>query len=230
MSIVFVANDFWPPDFANTSFDESEFLPLDEGHFLIAFLVNLDPGDAPNAPSGWTEISSSPVVLPDPPNQFFATMWAFWKVLGAAETGVYDFSNGDPESSGWYGNFEEYSGTDPANPVAVNSKDGTYDNNAATVQNLPSVTVPHTGGILLAATTNQGPDNTFNQPVIATMTLRSEGPVYVFDRSVAAGPTGDVEVVYPGPTGFILGFLLALNPPIEPGARFDCATVDSQIN
>lgn len=224
MSIQFVEDDFWFG--ANFEFDETEFLPLNEGDLLLVFLVNVDPGDAPSPPAGWTALPDNVAVLPDPPNQFFATMWGFYHIIEAGDTGIYDFSNGDPESGGWSANFGEYSGTDLVAPVTVNSKEGTYDNNAALAQILPSVTVPYSDSRLLVASVDQGTQ----EPVVENMTVRTTGPIYLFDRAAAAGPTGDVTVTYPEETGWIVGFLLALNPPIEAGQRFDCSTIDSQIN
>lgn len=220
----FVAQDLWPG--ANFEFDETEFLPLTEGNVLLAFLVNADPGDAPNPPAGWTELGSSPAVLPDPPSSFFATMWAYEHLIGPSDTGVYDFTNADPESSGWSANFIEYSGLDPAVPTGNNSMAG--NGNATPTLTLPAVTVDRTGSWVLIATANQ----ITTQPIVAGFTDRSDGPVYLFDKAVNAGSTGDVDVVSANEsgTGWDVGFLIVLNPPVEPGQRFDCSTIDSQIN
>ena len=223
MPITFVAQDFWNNQ---TSYDETEFLPLTVGDVLLAFLQNVDPTDAPVAPAGWTELTNSPAVLPDPPSSFFATMWGYVHVIEEGDTGIYDFDNGDPETLGWRANFIEYSGVDLDSPVEDNSFAG--NGNATVILTLPAVVATRTGSRLLVATANQ----ITTQPTVEGFTDLSDGFVYLFDKATPVGSSGDVDVVSANEfgTGWDVGFLIVLNPPIEAGARFDCSAVDSQIN
>ena len=225
MTIAFVAQEW---DLGNFEFDMST-LPLTEGDILIAFLVNADPGDVPSPPVGWTELSSSPAVLPDPPSSFFATMWAYVHVLGAGETGIYDFTNADPESLGWAAAFAEYSDLDPDAPTGNNSMNG--NGNATPTLTLPAVTATRTGSTALVAAANQ----LTLQPSVEGFTARpnvTAVPIYLFDKVVNVGSTGDIDVVSANElgNGWDIAFLIILQPAIAAGTRFDCAVIDSQIN
>lgn len=220
MSIAFVGNDFWIT--LEVEYDESAFLPLNEGSILFAFLQNNDPADVPDPPTGWVEIPESPIDAT--PSSFFATMWGFYKILEAAETGIYNFDAGS--SVGWRANFVEYSGADPADPIADVSS--AQNGNATPILTLPSVTVERSNSRLILPTPNQ----ISSAPTVDQFTLRSNGPVYVFDKAADAGVSGDVDVVSFNEvgTGWDLGFLIAVNPTVEAGVRFDCSTIDAQIN
>lgn len=222
MSVQFVADDAWPG--ANFEFDETAFLPLDAGDFLFAFLVG-SSGDDPDPPAGWTQIALSPVDAEA--FTFFTVMWGFYHEITVGDSGIYDFTNADPESLGWSANFVEYSGVDPDSPVQAVSKNS--NGNASPILTLPSITVARTGSRVLVATANQ----IVTAPTVENFTLRTaDGPMYVFDKAAGAGSTGGIDVVSANEsgTGWDLGFLIALNPPLEPGTRFDCSTIDSQIN
>lgn len=223
MSVQFVASDLWPG--ANFEFDETEFLPLTEGDVLFAFLVG-SSADTPDPPTGWTEINLSPVDAIA--FGFFTAMWGYVHVIGSGDTGIYDFTNeADGDSSGWSANFIECSSVDADAIVQAVSKNS--NGNATPTLTLDSVTATRTGSRVLVATANQ----IVTPPTVETFTLRTEdGPMYVFDKAANPGATGDVVVVSANEagTGWDLGFLIVVNPPLEAGARFDCSTVDSQIN
>lgn len=205
----------------NFEFDVSATLPLTEGNVVFAFLVG-STADTPAPPTGWTQISQSPVDAVA--FGFFTAMWGYWHVVGPAETGVYDFTNDDdPESLGWSANFVEYSGVHHGAPVEAVSKNS--NGNATPTLTLPSINVSSTGNRLLVATANQ----IVTAPTVATFTIRTNGPMYVFDKSATAGATGPVDVVSANGagTGWDLGFLLSLRcsgslalplpPDTEPG-------------
>lgn len=223
MAVAFVASDLWPG--ANFEFDENGLLPLTEGDVLFAFLVG-STADEPDPPAGWTEINLSPVDATA--FTFFTAMWGYAHVIGPGDTGIYDFTNeADEDSSGWSANFVEYSGVDPDAIVQAVSKNS--NGNATPTLTLDSLTVTRTGSRVLVATANQ----IVTAPTVETFTLRTEdGPMYVFDRAANPGATGDVVVVSANEsgTGWDLAFLIVVNPPLDAGARFDCAAIDSQIN
>lgn len=221
MAVTFVGDD--GAFGANFEFDVSATLPLTEGDVLFVFLVG-SVADTPNTPAGWTLLSMSPVDAEA--FTFFTAMWGYYHVVTAGDSGVYDFTNADPESLGWSANFVEYSGVDTASIVQAVSKNS--NGNATPTLTLSSLTVTRTGSRVLMATANQ----IVTAPTIETFTQRTDGPMFVFDRAANPGATGDVVVVSANEvgTGWDLGFLIVVNPPLDAGARFDCAAIDSQIN
>jgi hypothetical protein len=211
-NIEFVAQDFWFD--ANFEFDENQFLPLNEGDILLAFLAGLST-DEPSPPVGWTAIDNSPAFLPGAPPSNFTRLWGFWHVIGSSDTGVYDFTNaGDPESSGWSANFVEYSGVDPADPLAAVSAAG--KDIGSTTLTLPSINTAHTDARVIVATVNRF---TLNSTITGGgFTDRSSGPVWIDDKTQGTmGATGDVNVVTASSDNWELGFLIALNPNCEGG-------------
>jgi len=205
----------------NFEFDVSAELPLTEGNVILAFLVG-SIVDTPGPPARWTEIDLSPVDAVE--FTFFTAMWGYWHVVTADDPGVYDFTNEDePESSGWSANFVEYANVHPTAPIADVSKNS--NGNATPVLTLPSVDVAQTGYRLLVATANQ----IVTAPTVDTFTQRTDGPMYVFDKSAVTGVTGEVDVESANEfgTGWDLGFLIALRcsggltpppaPDTEPG-------------
>lgn len=223
MSIAFVATDLWPG--ANFEFDENAFLPLNEGDVLIAFLAGFST-DVPDPPAGWTELSSSPATLAGSPPPSFTWLWAYVHVIGPGDTGIYDFTNeADLDSSGWSANFIEYSGLDLVNPTGDNSASGSVETDTLT---LGSVIPTRTGSWLLVGIVNQ----TTSQPVLDGFTERNDsGPMYLLDKAALVAPSGDIIATTTGEgADWSMGILVVLQPPLEPGQRFDCMVIDSQIN
>lgn len=217
--VQFVEDDSFPG--ANFEFDVSATLPLAAGNVVFAFLVG-SVADIPDPPTGWTQISLSPVDATE--FTFFTAMWGYWHVVTGGDSGVYDFTNeAEPESGGWSANFVEYSGLHHGAPVEAVSKNS--NGNATPTLTLPSVNVSSTGNRLLVATANQ----IVTAPTVDTFTLRTSGPMYVFDKSATAGASGpiDVDSANEFGTGWDLGFLLSLRcsgslapppaPATEPG-------------
>lgn len=212
-----------PPEFVSTigfsflnevEYDISELLPLNEGNLVLAFLFNADPDNPPTAPAGWTAVPNSPVESDFGTTGFFTTMWGFSRILGPAETGVYNFDNG-LEIDGWAANFIEYDGVDSADPIAAVSS--AANGNATPTLTLSSVTTEHGNSLLLVATANQISE----QPSVAGWTNRATGSfLYYFDLvQEIVGPSGDVDVVSANEsgTGWDIGFLIALNPDCTGG-------------
>lgn len=196
-------------------------LPRTEGDLLIVFLGGIIT-DVPDAPTGWVELDVSPR---QSSSHISPALFGYYKILGAGEPTSYDFDNG--ASSGWVSNFLEYSGIDTDDPVAATS--AADNGNATVILTLPAVTAEHTSTILVV-----GEHNQLNLiPSIIGFNTRVDGFfMFSFDKTVNAGSSGDVEVVSANEsgTGWDIGFLIALNPSVEPGQRFDCSTIDSQIN
>lgn len=204
----------------DVAFDVSA-LPRTEGHLLIVFLGGIIT-DVPDAPAGWVEFDVSPR---QSSSHVSPALFGYYKILGAGEPISYDFDNG--ASSGWVSNFLEYSGVDPDDPIAATS--AADNGNATVILTLPAVTVEREGSRLIIAEHNQ-----LNLiPSIATWTTRVDGFfMFSFDKAANAGSSGDIDVVSANEsgTGWDIGFLIALNPAVEAGQRFDCAVIDSQIN
>lgn len=229
MSVEFVAQDFWNTPLVE--FDESEFLPLNEGNFLIAFLQSNELMEIPNPPTGWEQLPVSPVDAVG--SGFVQILWCYYKILGPAETGIYNFDPGIEDPGGWFANFVEYSGVDSALPV--NDSSAKHSGNDEPILVLPTVTVDHVGSRLLIGTANQAETEGLGiVPTVEGWNDRGDGPVFIFDKAATVGESGDIDVVsgweFPENKGWDLGFLIALNPTIAAGQRFDCSTIDSQIN
>lgn len=215
MSIAFVAGIEGGVD---TVFDVSA-LPRTQDHVLIIFMEG-SIADPPTPPTGWIEFDVSPR---QSSSHITPAMYGFYKILGASEPTSYDFGGVD----GYAVNFLEYSGVDTADPIAATS--AADNGNATPMLTLPAVTAEHTGAMLVIGETNQ-----INLiPTVEGFNTRVDGFfMFSFDKLVNVGSTGDVDVVSANEfgTGWDIGFLIALNPIIGPGQRFDCSTVDSQIN
>jgi hypothetical protein len=219
MSISFIGGHSYNIELA---LDESE-LDLAENDVLFAFLHGsiLDP---PDPPAGWVEVADSPLE-----STSFAgnTLWGYHKILGPSETGLYDFDAGG--SFGWYIATALYRGVKVSASIAEMSS--AENGNATPILFLPSVDTITGNSRLVAATANQ----IHVKPSVAGFAERVVDGVgtFIFDKNQAsAGASGIVEVVSANEfgTGFDLGFLIALTPEVGPGARFDCANIDSQIN
>lgn len=229
MSIAFVGFDWW---LFGLEFDENDFLDLTEGDILFAFLSGVQ-GDTPAVPAGWEMIDESPVQFPNPSEISFAAMWVLWHEITAGDSGIYNFDNGDPETLGYSASFVEYSGVDTTNPVQAASS--AQNGNATPILTLPSVTSTLTGSWLLIAENNQ----IRASPTATGFTRRGsgwvegEGPaIFALDKPTIVGPSGDVEVVSFNElgNGWDLGMMMVLNPPVLPGSRFDCSSIDADIN
>jgi hypothetical protein len=180
----------------------------------------------PDPPDGWEALSSPPATLSGDPPPSFTWLWAYRHVIETGDTGIYDFTNeADLDALGWSANFIEYSGLDLVIPTGDNSASGSVEED---VLALGGVTTTRTGSLLLAGIVNQ----TTSQPTLTGFTERNDsGPVYLLDKAALVGPTGDIEAtIIGGGAAWSLGVLIVLQPPLEAGQRFDCATVDSQIN
>lgn len=219
MAISFIGGHSYSIELA---IDES-MLDLAENDVLFVFLhgSSIDP---PDPPLGFVEVADSPL---ESTSFLGNTLWGFYKILGPSETGLYDFDAGS--SFGWYMATMLYRGVKTSAPIVTMSS--AENGNSTPILFLPSITTTIGNSRLIVATANQ----IHVKPTVAGFGERVVDGVatFVFDKNQAAsGASGIVEVesANEAGTGFDLGFLIGLNPDVEAGSRFDCSTVDSQIN
>lgn len=219
MSITFIGGNSYNIEVA---IDESG-LSFAENDILFAFLHGsiLDP---PDPPVGWVELADSPL---ESTSFLGNTLWGFYKILGPAETGLYDFDAGG--SFGWYIATVLYRGVKVSAPIAAMSS--AENGNSTPILFLPSINTLVSNSRLVVGTANQ----IHVVPSVEGFASRVVDGVgtFIFDKQqVNAGASGIVEVVSANEsgTGFDLGFLIALTPDVTAGTRFDCATISEDTN
>jgi hypothetical protein len=225
-----------------STFDELHVVPkpsgVVEGDLLLATTQVLPadngivyPNEVTQVPVGWTQVAHTDW------EEDTASHRRFWirlfkKVAGASEPADYTFGLADPDTDGREVTMAAYRGCDPTTPIeAVSSSVTNAEDLPTTTLIIPSVTTLDANRLLVIEFFRAISFGvaTFDPPTWVQHTGHGVLCTIHDKQQVSAGASGDQTATHISMTRG--AFLVALVPADAiPGYRFDCSTIDSQIN